>query len=388
MRGLVLSAEWKPKPDYEVTPAEERTHRARHGNMVWFNPTMAVAERPDPQISGDYDVLIRNRVCGICGSDVHMFVPGGDGYIGQPAQCRAPIAIGHEYSGEVLQVGRAVTRIKPGDLVAVEGQVNCGGCRPCLRGIPSSCDFIEDRGFTLDGGTATLSTAHERNCWPLTDVAERFGEAFALDVGALAEPGAVVYNGMVSRAGGFRPGDSVAVFGCGPIGLAAVGLARAMGAGDVFALEPSSAKREIASALGATATFDPTLGNAAVWLMEATKGVGVDMVVDASGAASRVMPAIFSSIAVGAKVVCLGVNQEPFAMDTLPLMLRSASMHGAVAHLGGGYPAIIALHAAGKLDLTQMITGRFDLENSIAAIERAVTGQDAKLMIHPQGLPA
>jgi threonine dehydrogenase-like Zn-dependent dehydrogenase len=209
-----------------------------------------------------------------------------------------------------------------------------------------------------------------------------------LDIGALTEPGAVVYNGMVSRAGGFLPGDTVAVFGCGPIGLAAVGLAGALGAGRVLAVEPSAAKREIATQLGASATFDPSSGDAGAWLMDETAGVGTDMVVDASGAGERVMPAIFASIAVGAKIVTLGVNSAPFPMNTNPLMFRSASMHGAVAHLGGGYPAIIALHAAGSLDLRPMITGRFALEDGISAMTRAATGSDAKLIIHPNGIPA
>jgi len=387
MKGLVLTAEWKPRDGYAVTASEERTRRARHGNQVWFNPRITLSDRPDPIMTDDHSVLIRNRVCGICGSDVHMFLPDDLGYLNHPAQSRAPIAIGHEYSGEVISVGSAVTRVRPGDLVAVEGQVNCGQCRPCQRGIPSSCDYVEDRGFTLDGGTATTSVADERNCWSLNEVAERYGTSFALDVGALTEPGAVVYNGMITRAGGFLPGDTVAVFGCGPIGLAAVGLAHAIGAGRVLALEPETAKRDIASTMGATATFDPTGGDAAAWLLDQTEGVGVDMVVDASGAGDRVMPAVLESIAVGAKIVVLGVNRGPFPLDTNPLMFRSASIHGAVAHLGGGYPAVIALHAAGKLDLTPMITGRFALEDGVAALERAATGHDAKILIHPQGLP-
>jgi threonine dehydrogenase-like Zn-dependent dehydrogenase len=386
MRGLVLTADWKPKAGYVVTREEERARRARDGSKVWHNPKLAVADRPDAAIAGAHDVLIRNRVCGICGSDVHMVVPGEDGYFGLPDKAHLPIAIGHEYAGEVVEVGRAVTRVKPGDPVAVEGQVNCGSCRPCLRGIPSCCEFVEDHGFTLDGGTATLSVAHERNCWPLTAVAERFGEARAYDVGALTEPAACVYNGMIGRAGGFRPGDSVAVFGCGPIGLAAVGLAAALGAGRVLAIEPAAPKRDIARALGATAAFDPTRGDAIQWLLEQTGGVGVDMVVEASGAGPRVWPVILGSIAVGAKIVLLGVNEQPIQLDTLPLMFRSASVYGAIAHLGGGYPAIIALHAAGRLDLTKMITGRFSLDDGVAAVQQAAKGQDAKLLIYPQGL--
>lgn len=386
MKGLVLSAEWAPKDGYAVTPEEERSRRARLGNMVWKNPVIAVGERPDPVLSSDHDVIVRNRACGVCGSDVHLFTPTPDGYLNLPYFARAPIALGHEFAGEVVEVGAAVTRVKPGDLVAVEGQVNCGSCRACLRGHPANCAFIEDCGFTLDGGMAALSKTHERHCWPLTAVAERCGESKALDVGALVEPAAVVYNGMVKLADGFVPGDTVAVFGCGPIGLAAIGMAAALGAGRILAIEPAAPKRELAATLGATATFDPTAGDAAAWLLEETEGVGVDMAVDASGAGRVVVPAILGSLAVGGKIVFLGINSEPVEIDMVQLTVRAASTFSPIAHLGGGFPAVIALHAAGRLDLTPMITARYALEDGVAALERAKQGQDAKVMIHPQGL--
>ena len=381
MKGLVLTAEWRPKDGFEVTPAEMSARRARLGNKIWYEPTLAVGDRPDPVLTGKHDVMIRNRACGICGADIHMFVPDGDGYLDHPYQAQRPVAIGHEFAGEVVEVGAAVTRVRPGDPVAVEAQVNCGSCRACLRGLTSNCELLEDRGFTLDGGTATLSVAHERHCWPLTAVAERYGEAHAYDVGALTEPASVVYNGMVTRARGFRPGDAVAVFGCGPIGLAAVGLTAALGAGRVLAVEPTAAKRDIATALGASATFDPTTGDAGRWLIEQTGGVGVDMVVEASGAGPRVMPAVVASLAVGAKIVLIGVSTAAIEFDTLPVMFRSAAIYGSIGHLGGGFPAVIALHAAGRLDLTPMITGRYPLDDGIAAMERAAQGQDAKLLI-------
>jgi hypothetical protein len=343
---------------------------------------MAVGERPDPVISSAHDVLIRNRACGVCGSDIHMYVPDKDGYLDLPAKARTPIAIGHEYGGEVIDVGAAVTRVKPGDMVAVEAQVNCRICRACLRGLSSNCENITDRGYALDGGAATMSVAHERNCWPLTAVAERFGESRAYEVGALVEPASVVYNGIVNRAGGFRPGDTVAVFGCGPIGLAAVGLAGALGAGSVLAIELSATKRELATELGATATFDPGSGSTEDWLLEQTAGIGVDMAIDATGAGRIVLPSILRSIAVGAKIVSIGANMQPIKLDTLPLMFRSASMHFTLGHLGGGFPAIIALHAAGRLDLTKMITARFDLDEAIAAMDQAAKGQDAKVLIY------
>jgi len=386
MKALVLSAEWAPKDGYEVTPEEERSRRARLGTMVWKNPTVAVGERPDPVLSSDHHVIVRNRACGVCGSDVHLFTPTPDGYLNQPHFARAPIALGHEFAGEVVEVGAAVTRVKPGDLVAVEGQVNCGSCRACLRGHTANCLFIEDCGFTLDGGMAELSMTHERHCWPLTAVAERYGEAGALDVGALVEPAAVVYNGMVKLADGFVPGDTVAVFGCGPIGLAAIGMAAALGAGRILAIEPAAPKRELAATLGATATFDPSAGDSAAWLLEETRGVGVDMAVDASGAGRIVVPAILGSLAVGGKIVFLGIDSEPVEIDMVQLTVRAASTFSPIAHLGGGFPAVIALHAAGRMDLTPMITARYALDDGVAALERAKQGQDAKVMIHPQGL--
>jgi len=384
MRGLVVEADWEPRDGYELTASEAAADRAPLGNMVWRNPTIRVAERPDPQPSSPHDVLISNRACGICGTDVHMFRPGEGGYLGLPIRTRLPLAIGHEFAGEVIEVGDSVTRVKPGDPVAVEAMINCGTCRACIRGLPSNCERMEDHGFSLDGGTATFSVAHERHCWPLTQLVERYGDDAAYDVGALTEPAAVVYNGMVSRAGGFRPGDSVAVFGCGPIGLAAAGLASALGADRVLAVDPSAAKREIASALGATASLDPSADDAGDWLLQQTGGVGVDMMIDATGAGSTVAPLIEAALAVGGKIVFLGANTEPIRLDTNSLLIRSASAYSSLGHLGGSFPAIIALHAAGRLDLTKMITGRFALAHGVAAMERAAQGRDAKLLIYPQ----
>lgn len=383
MRGLVVSADWRPKAGYQITDAEERSGRVRLANQVFYNPSLALGERPDPELTGEHDVLIRSIASGICGSDQHMVTADADGYMDIPAPYRVPVALGHENSGVVVEVGSAVTRIRVGDRVAVEAQVECGTCRSCLRGIPAACDNMWDRGFSLDGGTATMTVAHERHCWPLNEVVDRFGEQKASDIGALIEPASVAYNGVVNRAGGFRPGDSVAVVGAGPIGLAAVALASALGAGRVLSIDPSASKRAIATELGATHTFDPTSGQTEEWLREMTRGAGVDMAVDATGNGRLVLPQLVPIIAVGGKIVSLGANGAPVEVDTIKLMFRSASMHFTVGHLGGGFPAVISLHAAGKIDLTKMVTARFALDEGIAAMAQAKLGADAKILIYP-----
>jgi len=383
MRGLVVSAEWKPKDGYRLTGEEERTGRVRLANQVLYRPAVALGERPDPSLHGDHDVLIRSVASGICGSDLHMVTADADGYMDIPAPYRVPVALGHENSGIVVEVGAAVTRVRPGDLVAVEAQVECGRCRACLRGLRAACANMWDRGFSLDGGTATMTVAHERHCWSLAALVDRFGEQKASDIGALVEPASVAYNGIVNRAGGFRAGDSVAVFGAGPIGLAAVALAGALGAGRVLAIDPAPAKRNIASTLGATDVHDPATGATGEWIHEVTGGAGIDMAIDATGVGRRVIPQIVESIGVGGKIVSLGANGAPVEVDTIQLMFRAASMHFTVGHLGGGFAAVIALHAAGRIDLSSMITARFSLDDGVAAIEQAERGQDAKILIYP-----
>ncbi|MEU9547210.1 scyllo-inosose 3-dehydrogenase [Streptomyces mirabilis] len=386
MRGLVVSAQWQPKEEYALTAEEEQSGRVKLANMVLRYPSLAVADRPDPVLGSEHDVLIRNMASGICGSDLYMVTSDDDGYMKLPAPFRVPVAIGHEYSGQVIEVGSAVTQVKPGDLVAVEAQVECGSCRACLRGLTAACEQLWDRGFTLDGGAATLSVAHERHCWPLTAVAERHGEHHAYDVGALIEPASVAYNGIVNRAGGFRPGDTIVVFGAGAIGLTAVGLASAMGAGRVLVVEPASSKRDLASTLGATETFDPTTGDVGDWFDSLGATGAIDMAIDATGAGSAVIPQIVPAIAAGGKIVSLGANMKPVEVDTIKLMFRAASVHFTLGHLGGGFPAVIAMHAAGQLDLTPMITSRFSLQDGVAAMDLAREGHHAKIIIHPHGI--
>jgi scyllo-inosose 3-dehydrogenase len=386
MRGLVVSAEWQPREGYRPTSHEERTGRARRADMVYRDPRLAVGDRPDPALVGEYDVLIRNVASGICGTDLYLTATDDAGYMTLPAPLLPPVAIGHEYSGQVVEIGSAVTRVRPGDIVAVEAQAQCGTCHACQRGLPGSCEFVWERGFSLDGGTATFSVAQEGHCWPLADVAERVGERRAYDVGAIIEPVSVAYNGIVNRAGGFLPGAVVVVFGAGPIGLAAIGLASALGAGRVVAVDPSSRKRDIAQTVGASDVLNPATEDVASVLLDLTRGAGADMAVDATGAGRRVMPTIVEIIGFGGKIVSLGANMEPVEIDTIRLLVKAASIFFTVGHLGGGFPAAIALHAAGKLDLTRMITSRFGVEDSMEAMATAHRGEDAKVIIHAQGV--
>jgi threonine dehydrogenase-like Zn-dependent dehydrogenase len=302
---------------------------------------------------------------------------------------RFPVAIGHEFAGEVVEVGPAVTRGRPGDPVAVEAMHWCGSCRACLQGLFNACLNGEDHGFTYDGGSSEYVVARERHCWSLNEIRDRRGEAAAYDVGAVIEPTSISYNGMFTRAGGFPPGQHVAVFGCGPVGLAAVGLARAAGAGKVVAVDTQPERRALAGELGADVSLDPVAladadTSAGAEILALTGGAGVAMAVEASGAGRAVMPEIERSLALGGKVVLVGMEHGAAPVETLPYQLKAGSIYGTLGHLGG-FESSINLHAAGRIDMSAMVTARFALDAGVAAIERAAERRDAKILIYPHG---
>ena len=142
----------------------------------------------------------------ICGSDVHMFETDDDGYMLLPYHLRTPVVTGHEFSGTVVAVGKEVTEFKVGDLVTAEEIQWCGECTPCRGGYWNQCRYIEDLGFTINGGFAEYAKVKAKYCWSLNSVLERYGdETTALEVGAMSEPVSVSYEGMFTRAGGFLP---------------------------------------------------------------------------------------------------------------------------------------------------------------------------------------
>jgi hypothetical protein len=383
MKGVVIEADWAPKPTYPVTEAEERDRRARDGSQVWRDPQWAVAERPEPALTEPDQVIVAPRACGLCGSDLHMYETDEQGYILLPYRTRFPVAVGHEISGEVVAVGSDVRDVAPGDAVAVEALSYCGSCRACRVGRFNQCIRCEDLGFTLDGGTSDYVLTRERHCWSLNELRERDGEESAYEIGALVEPTSVAYNGMFLTAGGFAPGQDVAVFGCGPIGLAAVALAAAAGAGTIIAVDTKQARRELASAMGATATVDPAQAPVREQIAALTHGNGVRMAVEASGVARQIFGDIERILDIGGKVVLIGLEPGSAPITTAEFQTRAASVHGTIGHLGGGFGAIIALHAAGRLDMRPIVTARFARDRGVEAVRQAVERRDAKVLIKP-----
>ncbi|HEY6104277.1 MAG TPA: scyllo-inosose 3-dehydrogenase [bacterium] len=387
MKGLVLTAQWDPRPDYHVSDWERRTGKAVTGSSVWRKPRLSLETLADPTL-GANDVLLRPRACGVCGSDVHFYETDGQGYMLYPGLTKFPVVIGHEFSGEIIEVGSAVTELRPGDMVTCEEMIWCGECTPCRNGYPNQCLRLEEIGFTINGAQAEALAIGAKYCWKINALAERYGtKEKAYEAGALCEPTSVSYNAMFSRAEGFKPGGHVVVFGTGPIGFAAIALARASGAAKIIAFEVAPIRQELARKVGADVVLDPmqlerqgTKPRDAI--LELTDGEGAAMLVEAAGAPPRTIPEMEASMAVGGKIVMIGRASERAPVYLEHFQTHAAQIFGAQGHSGyGNFPSVIRLMASGRIDLTPIITSRFALDQGVQAIEKATRREDGKVMI-------
>jgi scyllo-inosose 3-dehydrogenase len=387
MRALQLSADWVPRPGVAPPDPDDTDRRlARRGNQVWHAPRIELVELPDPAPRPD-EVVIRVRACGICGSDLHFVERDPDGYMLYPGMVSTPVVTGHEFAGVVQAVGSAVADLRPGDPVCAEEIAWCGECLACRAGRPNNCTRIEELGFSFDGAHAQYVRTRARYCWSLQPLRDAgFDEDRTFTSGALVEPTSVAYLAMFVTAGGFLPGSSVAVVGAGPIGLAAIALARAAGAGRVLAFEVEPARRELAEAMGADAVLDPrSLGPSGVTdaAREHTRGRGIDMWVEASGARG-IAELMTAALAPAGRMVLVGRGPHTIDLDPEHLIVRGASLHGSIGHSGAGaFGRVIDLMAARRIDMTRIVSSTVSLGDAVTLLDGTPRRAAGKTVVVP-----
>lgn len=387
MKGLKLSAKWEPKKDYKLSEFEKKTKKAITGNSVWKDPELKITEVPMPKI-GPKDVLIKVKNCGVCGSDMHFYETDQENYILYPGLTKFPCILGHEFSGEVVEVGKEVKDLKPGDMVCAEEMIWCGECKPCRDGYPNQCLNLEEIGFTVNGAFAEYIAIGSKYCWKIEEIAEKYGsKEKAYEAGATVEPTSVAYNTIFECAGGFRPGANVVVYGAGPIGLMAIALCAASGASKIIAFEVSKTRRNLAKKMGAEFVYDPIAlekqnTTPSEVVMEITKGEGADMQIEAAGAPLKTIPEMEKSMAIGGKIAQVGRAAERVPIYLENFQTRKAKIFGAQGHSGYAiFPSVIRLIASGKIDPLKMITARYNLEDVVEAIKKSTSREDGKIMV-------
>jgi threonine dehydrogenase-like Zn-dependent dehydrogenase len=384
MKALVLDATWEPRPDYKVSDWEKETRKAITGSSIWRHPSLKVREWPDPK-PGPSEVLLAVQACGVCGSDMHFYETDDQDYILYPGLTRFPTVTGHEFSAKVVEIGKNVTMLKVGDMVTVEEMIWCGRCNPCRNGFPNHCVNLEELGFTIPGAFAEYIAVDEKHCWKIDAIAERFGsEEKGYEVGALCEPTSVSYNAMFARGGGFKPGHYVSVFGAGPIGLAAIGLAAAAGAGMIVSFEISPPRRELAKKVGADHVYDPRAVSPHEVMLELSKGEGFNFHVEAAGVPELSIPEMEKALAINAKIIQIGRAAKRVPMYLETLQVRRSQVYGSQGHSGDeNFPNVIRLVASGRLDLSPIITAHYKLDDVVDAIARSVARTDGKILVKP-----
>jgi threonine dehydrogenase-like Zn-dependent dehydrogenase len=387
--AAVLHADWKARPEYQPTQQEIATRRATYASRVWHNPKVVVEEIPIPDI-GSKDVLVKLKACGICGSDMHLYESDKDGYILYPGLVKTPVVLGHELSGQIERVGSEVSDLKAGDMVVCEEMWWCGECDPCRTGYLNQCVNLMEMGFTDNGGCEQFMRIHQKFCWKINDFKKVFRtEDKVYEAGSLVEPACVAYNAMFVRAGGFKPGSAVVVWGAGPIGLGAIALAKAAGAGKIIAFEPRQKRGEIAKSVGADEVLDQyelVKSGGQPWqkILEFTNGEGVDMQVESAGDPSFVMPQAERCMNFGGKIVQIGRADKSAPVFFELYQTRALQAYGSQGHAGNSvWPNVIKLMASGRLDTTKIITSRYSIADVPKALQKLKDREDAKVTIKP-----
>ena len=320
--------------------------------LVFEAPERPVVANREPPEIGPEEVLIRSRAVGICHSDFELL----DGKYIIPVSY--PIVPGHEWSGEVAEVGRDVEGLHPGDAVVGE----------CVVG-PDGRDHF---GFSIDGADAELFKARAE--W-----LHKLPQGMSHTSGALVEPFSVAYNAVLA-AGGMDPSDSVAIVGGGPIGLLAVLAASATNA-RVVLVEPQEHRREMALNMGAQAALDPTSTEFADAVAEATQGRGFDVVIEAAGVPAA-MASAFPIAALGARIVFVGIDVGGTTPVEVGLVQSKALQVRGIIGSAGLWPRTIRFMATSGIDPTPLLSATFPLGEGTSALEAARdTARNVKVQI-------
>ena len=369
MKAVELSAKWAPKPEFKLGSKDVDGKLTYLGSLVWKNPEIRIIEKEKPKIKPN-EVLIKVKRCGICGSDVHMLQSYEDGYIYYPGLTAFPAVLGHEFAGEIVEVGsqaiskRTGTLWEVGEPVTVEEMVWCGECRPCCDGYPNHCERLQELGFSIDGAYAEYITVPSKLCWSLKKLEGKYDDIFK--AGSLVEPTSVAYNAVIERGGGIRPGENVVVLGGGPIGLAAASILKFAGAEVCIVSEPDPNRAALAKKLGADYIINPLKENFVEKVKEYTDNEGAALYLEATGlphvVTDDIQNAIWETKSVNTTVVIVARAEQRMPVCGEYFQVRRARIVGAQGHSGHGtFPNVISCMAAG-MDMTPMITKEISLE--------------------------
>jgi (R,R)-butanediol dehydrogenase/meso-butanediol dehydrogenase/diacetyl reductase len=348
--------------------------------LRWYGQKdVRIEDVPEPS-PGAGEVKVKVKWCGICASDVHeytsgpLFIPTKKPH---PLTGRkAPIILGHEFSGEVVETGSQVKSISVGDKVAVRPTIPCYECHWCRSGRHILCARLATLGLGADGGFAEFVIAPE-------DCIYRLPGQVSYEIGTFCEPTAVAIHAC--RKAMVSPGDTTAVVGCGAIGLLVVQATRATGASTVYAIEPNARRRSLAEKLGATVTFDPDRMDAGREIAKLTDGLRVDVAFECAGVPAAMLTAL-SVTGRGGKIIEVGQMMEPCEFPFQRLFCHDKSI---IASQGyeNEFPTAISFLSESRVICEPLITVKIKLDNIIEQGIKVLTserkGEHIRILVSP-----
>ena len=315
---------------------------------------VTLIDKPEPQITETDDVIVKIKSIGICGTDVHT-------YMGDHPFVKPPVVVGHECGGEVVECGPDVKNVSVGDRVAVDPVLGCGNCRPCNNGRANACADVKCRGVHVEGAMQEYFKIRSRDVHILPD------SVSDLDLGAAVEPLSI--GAQACWRGNVSENDTVVVFGSGPIGVAIMLNAHCHGARCIM-VDMKEDRLERARKLGAIAAISATDTHLKDQILDLTNGEGPHVTCDAVGHPAIVDQCV-DLVAPTGSVVLLGMDGQPNNVTELQIFRKEMSVVGSRMN-SNMFPKILDHVAQGKMDLAEIISDRFTVNQATEAFKMAV----------------
>jgi threonine 3-dehydrogenase len=334
-------------------------------------PGAEIREVPVPEC-GPGELLLRVLRAGVCGTDLHIYK--WDRW--SESRLKPPVTIGHEFVGEVIELGAGVTDFAVGQRVSCESHIVCGHCLACRTGNGHVCDHTKILGVDVNGGFAEYVVVPSVNAWPSPP-------NISIDAAAVMEP---LGNAVHTAFAGALAGASIAVTGCGPIGLFAIGVARAAGAAHVFASDVSAYRLDLARRMKADAVIDVSKENFVERIEALSEGRGLDGILEMSGNPSAVRDGL-TVLRNGGRLSMLGLPKEPFNLDWNRLVIfKGITLHGIIGRrMYQTWYQMDNLLRSGRLDVTPAITHVMPMQEFDTAIGLLDSGKAGKIVLVPWG---
>jgi threonine 3-dehydrogenase len=329
-------------------------------------PGLVMMDVPEPEI-GINDVLIRVDRTGICGTDLHIV----DWNEWAQQTVPVPLVIGHEFVGEIVEVGSNVSDFHPGDLVSGEGHVVCGRCRNCMAGRRHLCAFAKGIGVDRPGAFAEYISLPMTNVWHHDASIDR-------DVAAIFDPfGNAVHTSLQFPV----LGEDVLITGAGPIGLMAAAVVRHAGARHVVITDVNPYRLGLARTIGVTVALDVRESSLAETQAKLGMKEGFDVGLEMSGNPAALQD-MLANMSHGAKIAMLGLPDEPFPIDWKTVIFDQLTLRGVYGRQMYETWYMMTVMLQSGLDISPVITHRFPAERFDDAFASIRTGETGKVLLY------